>query len=84
MDRPPLTVADIFRRYGDAYRHKAAASLSTAQPRGMTAIERCRTAALGGHLEGVRPLWTPTRAPEHLARQFPVGTVLDRQRDFVP
>ncbi len=51
MDRPRLEVADIFRRYGDAYRQEAGLSLSTAQRRVMTAIERCRTAALGGHGE---------------------------------
>jgi hypothetical protein len=44
-------VADLFRRYGEAYRHEHGASLSTAQPRGMTAIEVYRTAVLGGHLE---------------------------------
>jgi len=51
MDRPKLEVADIFRRYGDAYRQQHGASLSSAQRRVMTAIEVCRTAALGGHLE---------------------------------
>ena len=51
MERPTLEVADIFRRYGDAYRHEHEASLSTAQRRVMTAIEDCRTAALGGHVE---------------------------------
>ena len=51
MDRPTLEVADIFRRYGDAYREAAGASLTTAQRRVMTAIETCRTAALGGHVE---------------------------------
>jgi hypothetical protein len=51
MDRPKLEVADIFRRYGEAYREKHGASMSTAQRRVMTAIELCRTAALGGHLE---------------------------------
>jgi hypothetical protein len=51
MDRPKLEVADIFRRYGEAYRQQHGASLSTAQRRVMTAIEVCRTAALGGHLE---------------------------------
>jgi hypothetical protein len=51
MDRPKLEVADIFRRYGEAYRQQHAASLSTAQRRVMTAIQVCRTAALGGHLE---------------------------------
>jgi hypothetical protein len=51
MDRPKLEVADIFRRYGEAYRQQHDGSLSTAQRRVMTAIELCRTAALGGHLE---------------------------------
>ena len=51
MDRPKLEVADVFRRYGEAYRQEHGASLSTAQRRVMTAIEVCRTAALGGHLE---------------------------------
>jgi len=51
MNRPMLQVADVFRRYGDAYRHEAGASLSPAQRRVMRAIEQCRTAALGGHVE---------------------------------
>ena len=51
MDRPKLEVADIFRRYGGAYRDKYGASMSTAQRRVMTAIELCRTAALGGQIE---------------------------------
>jgi hypothetical protein len=51
MDRPKLEVADIFRRYGAAYREQHGASMPTTQRRVMTAIELCRTAALGGHLE---------------------------------
>lgn len=51
MERPKLEVADIFRRYGEAYRKKHGPSMSTAQRRIMTAIEVCRTASLGGHLE---------------------------------
>src|SRR3984893_13186841 len=51
MDRPKLEVADVFRRYGEAYRQEHGASLSMAQRRAMTAIEVCRTAVLGGHLE---------------------------------
>ena len=51
MDRPRLEVADVFRRYGQAYRDQHGASMSTQQRRVMTAIEVCRTAALGGHLE---------------------------------
>jgi hypothetical protein len=44
-------VADVFRRYGEGYRQRCGASLSTAQRRAMRAIELCRTAALGGHVE---------------------------------
>ena len=51
MDRPTPTVADVFRRYGDAYRDHAGASLPGANQRVMTAITACRTAALGGHVE---------------------------------
>jgi predicted Zn-ribbon and HTH transcriptional regulator len=51
VSRPRLEVADIFRRYGEIYRQQHGASLSTAQRRVMSAIEVCRTAALGGHLE---------------------------------
>ena len=51
MDRPKLEVAEVFRRYGDAYRQAHGASLCPAQRRVMSAIECCRTAALGGHLE---------------------------------
>ena len=51
MDRPKLEVAEVFRRYGAAYRDKHGASMSTQQRRVMAAIEVCRTAALGGHLE---------------------------------
>jgi hypothetical protein len=51
MERPQREVADIFRRYGEAYRETHGASMSTAQRRVMTAIEVCRTAALGGQIE---------------------------------
>ena len=51
MIRPKREVAEVFRRYGDAYRQQHAASLSTARRRVMTAIELCRTAALGGQIE---------------------------------
>jgi hypothetical protein len=51
MGRPTREVADIFRRYGDAYRREAGVSLSSAQGRVMMAIESCRTAVLGGHVE---------------------------------
>lgn len=46
-----LEVADVFRQFGQTYRQDHAASLSRGQRRVMSAIERCRTAALGGHVE---------------------------------
>ena len=49
--RPTLEVADIFRRHGDAFRAAQGARLSPDQRRVMAAIEVCRTAALGGHVE---------------------------------
>jgi Putative transposase/Transposase zinc-binding domain len=51
VERPKFEVADVFRRYGSAYRQQHAGSLSRGQRRVMSAIELCRTAALGGHLE---------------------------------
>src|SRR5690242_14214946 len=51
MPRGGPEVADVFRRYGESYRLRHGASLSTAQRRVMSAIELCRTAALGGHIE---------------------------------
>lgn len=49
--RPDLEVADIFRRHGPAYRRDRRSSLGRVETRVMRAIELCRTAALGGHLE---------------------------------
>ena len=49
--RPALEVADIVRAHGDEFRRAHAASLSGGQKRVLRAIEQCRTAALGGHLE---------------------------------
>ena len=46
-----LEVADIFRQVGPVYRQQHADALSRGQLRVMSAIERCRTAALGGHVE---------------------------------
>jgi len=51
MGRSGPEVADIFRRYGAAWREQHWRSLSTERRAAMTAIERCRTAALGGHVE---------------------------------
>ena len=50
MRRPRLEVADIFRDHGAAWRAANAGHLSFGQLKVMSAIERCRTAALGGHV----------------------------------
>ena len=49
--RPALEVADVFRRHGEAFRHSHGAHLGRVERRVMSAIEQCRTAALGGHVE---------------------------------
>jgi Putative transposase/Transposase zinc-binding domain len=51
MSRPKLEVADIFRHHGEAWRTANAGHVSHGQLRVMSAIEACRTAALGGHVE---------------------------------
>jgi len=51
MLRPALEVADIFRGHGPAWRIANAGHVSLDQLKVMSAIERCRTAALGGHVE---------------------------------
>jgi hypothetical protein len=46
-----LEVADVFRRFGQAFRDQHGASLSAARRRAMLDIDSCRTAALGRHVE---------------------------------
>jgi len=50
MPRQRLEVADILRAHGAAFRRQQAGHLSLGQLKAMSAIERCRTAALGGHV----------------------------------
>jgi hypothetical protein len=49
MERPALEVADVFRAHGPSYRRKHRLRLD--EHKVMRAIERCRTAALGGHVD---------------------------------
>jgi hypothetical protein len=51
VSRPALEVADILRDHGAAWRAANAGHVSLDQLKVMSAIERCRTAALGGHVE---------------------------------
>ena len=48
--RPALEVADVFREHGPAWREARRGHLSLAQLKVMSAIEQCRSAALGGHV----------------------------------
>jgi Transposase zinc-binding domain/Putative transposase len=50
MARPALEVADILRNHGPAWREANRGHVSLGQLKVMSAIERCRTAALGGHV----------------------------------
>ena len=51
MRRPGLEVADIFHRHGADWRRANAGHVSLGQLQVMSAIEQCRSAALGGHVE---------------------------------
>jgi len=50
VGRPTLEVADIFRDHGPAWREANRGHVSLDQLKVMSAIERCRTVALGGHV----------------------------------
>ena len=51
MGRPRLEVADVFRAHGAAWRKANVGHVGLGQLKVMSAIETCRTAALGGHVE---------------------------------
>lgn len=52
LPRPRLEIADIFRSHGPAWRRANAGHVSLSQLKAMSAIEVCRTEALGGHVAG--------------------------------
>ncbi len=56
--RPALEVADIFRHHGPACVQAHDGRLGRVERRVMSAIELCRTSALGGHVEGCRACGT--------------------------
>jgi hypothetical protein len=49
--RPAWEVADVMRDYGAAFRARYGGHLSTTQTQALRDLARCRTAALGGHVE---------------------------------
>ena len=63
MPRPALEVADIFRAHGAAWRAAHAGHISLGQLKVMSAIEACRTAALGGHVERCERLRAHAASP---------------------
>ena len=72
MSRPSLEVADIFRGHGPAWRRANAGHVSLSQLKVMSAIESCRTAALGGHVAALRELRTQ---PDLCTTPAATGTV---------
>jgi len=52
LPRPKLEIADVFRAHGPAWRQANAGHVSLSQLKVMSAIEACRTEALGGHVAG--------------------------------
>ena len=57
-----VELADVFRRHGDAYRRAHDGHLGRVERRVMSAVELCRTAALGGHVEQCRDCGTVRHA----------------------
>jgi hypothetical protein len=51
MNRPPLEVADVIRAAGSAFIERAGNCFDRQRWKALNAILRCRTAALGGHID---------------------------------
>jgi hypothetical protein len=51
LERPALEVAEVIRRYGDAFLDRHGSVLSATQRKALRDLAVCRTAALGGHVE---------------------------------
>jgi len=69
MVRPVLELADILREHGPAWREGNCGHASLDQLKVMSAIERCRTAALGGHVARWRSRKSHQRGALFLARR---------------
>jgi hypothetical protein len=81
VTRPGLEVADIFRDHGAAWRRANAGHVSLGQLKVMSAIERCRTAALGGHVARLARTARTRRSPTTpAARQW----LAQRQAGLLP
>src|ERR1700730_633573 len=83
MSRPTLEVADIFRDHGAAWRRANAGHVSLDQLKVMSAIERCRTAALGGHVERCEKC-SHTIIAYNLLPQSALPEVPEREAELLP
>ena len=90
--RTALEVADIFRRHGAAYRSAHDAHMGRVERRIMGAIEVCRTASLGGHVEACED-WRHSRIAYNSCRNrhcpkcqglARAEWLADRQADLLP
>ena len=63
MGRAAVEVADIFRAHGPAWRQAQQGHLSLSQLKVMSAIEQCRSAALGGHGITINTSTAPAAQP---------------------
>ena len=76
---PHLEVADIFRAHGPAWREAERGHFGLGQLKVMSAIEQCRSAALGGHslstTRDMRSLWSDSRFTSHWRMYGPSGVV---------
>ena len=78
MVRPRLEVGDIFRDRGDRYRREHAGHLSLGQLKVMSAIEHCRTAAVGGHVHRCERCMEPLSLAEPEAARSRLRRLIDR------
>jgi Transposase zinc-binding domain len=62
--RPALELADIFRKHGSGWRSAHWGRISLGQLKAMSAIESCRTAVLGGHVDACE---NPACGHRHIA-----------------
>ena len=74
MERPPLEVADLVRAAGQGFLVRSRKWLRGQHLKVLSAIARCRTAALGGHrlrCDKVRLVRRPSRGAQRVARSRP-------------
>src|ERR1700761_8956025 len=82
MNRPSLEMADLVRSVGRIFIERNRSWLNRLHLKVLTAIERCRTAALGGHLDQCA-LWTSCHFVQLLSQQALSEVPSQRSRPLV-